>query len=226
MRKSLDSFLAIGRFPEDKMKIVFSADQTYIPHLAASIRSISVYNNNIEIEIFVLHSEIEQAQVQLFRKRLSTENLTISFIQIDPEIFSGLPITHHFKCEIYFRLLIPKLLPYSKVLYLDADTVTCESLKELYSTNLEANYIAAVRDAKFCGLPELRLAPGAKYLNSGVMLLNLDAWREDKIAEQVLRFVRARPEAIKFADQCGINGVMEWRVARIVGQVQLANGGA
>lgn len=72
----------------------------------------------------------------------------------------------------FLRLFADKLDLPDKVLYLDADTVVCGDLAELYDTDLSGYEYGAVLD--YYG----KIFMGWHYFNSGVMLLNLPEIRK------------------------------------------------
>ena len=41
--------------------------------------------------------------------------------------------------------------------------------------------------------PTSEMPKGAKYFNSGVMLINLDYWRQNNVGERAIAFVRDNP---------------------------------
>lgn len=79
----------------------------------------------------------------------------------------------HYTPYIFVRLFSDKIkeLP-DKILYLDCDIVCYKDLKELYDTNIEEYEIGAVPD--FIG----RNVISKKYINSGMLLMNLKKIRE------------------------------------------------
>jgi lipopolysaccharide biosynthesis glycosyltransferase len=79
----------------------------------------------------------------------------------------------------------------------------------LYSTDLDGYYLAAVNTPGFVAHKDLEMSENSRYFNAGVMLINLDMWRRDHIKERVIEVVRKKPWAIQFADQCGLNSVVD-----------------
>ena len=97
--------------------------------------------------------------------------------------------------EAYFRLLLPELLPdVKRILYLDVDMLILDSLGELYRTDLGNNILGVVRDFPFTNdksswsyflLGEF----GNRYFNSGMLLMDLVAMRENKIVSRFMEFI-------------------------------------
>src|SRR5207244_1433075 len=55
---------------------------------------------------------------------------------------------------------------------------------------------------------ELGLPPKAKYFNAGVLVLNLDRWRRERVTERALEYVKAYAHEVSFWDQEGLNAVL------------------
>jgi lipopolysaccharide biosynthesis glycosyltransferase len=111
---------------------------------------------------------------------------------------------------VYYRLLLPELLdaPVEKVLYLDCDLVVKDSLLPLWEMPLGDRPVAAVAEPHFSRHEALGLPGGAPYFNSGVMLINLSAWRQLRVTEQCIGFLQAHPDKIEFWDQDALNVVL------------------
>jgi lipopolysaccharide biosynthesis glycosyltransferase len=82
--------------------------------------------------------------------------------------------------QIYCRLFAAFFLPdqVKRVLYLDADTIVINSLEELYHMDLQGNYFLACIHIRKVLIKINRIQLGIKkkypYINSGVMLMNLE----------------------------------------------------
>lgn len=99
-----------------------------------------------------------------------------------------------FTLTIYFRLFIPVMFPqYNKAIYIDSDTVILEDVAKLYNEELGDNLIGAVIDesiaevkpfAKY--IEEVVGISKNRYINSGMLLLNMEKLRQTKIDERFL----------------------------------------
>jgi lipopolysaccharide biosynthesis glycosyltransferase len=117
-----------------------------------------------------------------------------------------------------YRLLLPDLLSTrARTIYLDADTVVLSSLQSLWDTELDGHILAAVREASapWAAGPsgtnwrELGLAPDSPYFNSGLLVLPLDLWRQERLGDKAIEFLRTfRP---RWGDQCALNAVAAGR---------------
>ena len=95
-------------------------------------------------EIFILYSRLNPENIEIF-KQLSGPHGHVNFIKIDNSRFSQAPKSKSWPHEVYYRLIIPELLPqYDKVIYSDVDVVFKEDLSAVYDTDLTDFHIAAV----------------------------------------------------------------------------------
>ncbi len=116
---------------------------------------------------------------------------------------------------IIARLFLGELLPpeVKRVLYMDSDTVTCGSLKHLEELDLKGHVLGAVIEATMNR--RRRKAIGLEkepYVNSGVLLVDVEKWRRERMGEKVLEFYRGRGGALFCPDQDAINGAVKGRV--------------
>lgn len=86
------------------------------------------------------------------------------------------------------------LISESKAIYLDGDIIVKSDLSELFNTNISAYYAAVVRDVPqvLFDKPLINTGSGREYFNSGVMLLNLDMLRKEKVRDTLVLTKKAR----------------------------------
>ena len=82
---------------------------------------------------------------------------------------------------------------YDKAIYIDSDIVVPGDISELYDTDMHGNLIGVCKDSSVNDAPELQRymteSLGLKlgdYFNSGMLLMNMKALREAKLAEHFL----------------------------------------
>jgi lipopolysaccharide biosynthesis glycosyltransferase len=81
------------------------------------------------------------------------------------------------------RLLAPDYISEDRLLYLDADIMTCDDLSKIYDTDLSQSEMAAIQD--HIGLYWM----GKGYFNSGVLLFNLALCRKSGFFEHSIHYV-------------------------------------
>ena len=134
--------------------------------------------------------------------------------EISSDIVSGLNESSRFPKSIYFRFLLPEILPEEdRVLYLDCDILVRENISDFYNTDLVGYACAAIEDQRGDDITiHNRIFMFSRYFNSGVLLMNLDYWRKHNVAQLLIDYLRQYPERCWFPDQDALNAVLEGKV--------------
>ena len=77
-----------------------------------------------------------------------------------------------------YRILTPIFIDIERLIYLDGDTLILKDLNEMYQLEFNDNYILGILDVLSRQLDSLGIK-SEKYINSGVILLNLEKIRND-----------------------------------------------
>lgn len=137
-------------------------------------------------------------------------------VSVDVGRFKTLPGQDRFGPVAWLRLFLPDLLlDVDRLIYLDADVLVRADLGGLWAEATGGAPVSAVRDYAYptfaTGLPHavtaLGASPDTPYFNTGVLLLDLAAWRRDLITERAIEYVRMHGDTIRFADQDSLNAV-------------------
>ena len=105
----------------------------------------------------------------------------------------------------FFRLLTPLFLPVEKVIYLDSDVLAFDDLYEMYNLNFNNNFVLGFLDPLSHGIDYLGLK-SEKYINSGVLLLNLDLIRKKNKYYEIIQILN-NYKKLENNDQTVINYV-------------------
>ncbi|MBD2292512.1 glycosyltransferase family 8 protein [Anabaena sphaerica FACHB-251] len=204
--------------------LVCAADNNYAMPLAVTVRSaLANFKSNRKIGLFILDGGISKSNKNKIIKSLKSEQVDISWIQIDETQLNNLVLTRHLTTTSYYRLLITQFLPpeFDKAIYLDTDMVVKGNLEELWNIPLEDNYVLAVQDdvelyiSMSDGLrnyQDVGICPNHKYFNSGLLVINLEKWRSDNIGQKALEYIKQNREYVR-NDQDGLNAVLagKWK---------------
>ena len=72
-----------------------------------------------------------------------------------------------------------------KIIYLDCDSIIADSLEDLDNIDISDYYIAGVQDTVTNFFKtSIGLNKDDRYINAGMLVINLKKWREDKIEEK------------------------------------------
>ncbi|MCH5281307.1 MAG: glycosyltransferase family 8 protein [Lachnospiraceae bacterium] len=194
--------------------IVFATDNNY-ECAVVSMTSLCIYaakDTFYNIYVFIDNDFLYEKNMKEYMRPYSNV-CDLNFINVG-NAFDDSPIwTDRSTKGCYFRLVAPWLLTEKKCLYLDTDIIVLSDLQDLYDISLDDHYVAGCKDpvlayvtdmgneawCKQAELPDLE-----QYINSGVLLMNLDKMRQDDI---VNKFIEKIPKNMKFPDQDIINGV-------------------
>ncbi|HEY8037341.1 MAG TPA: glycosyltransferase family 8 protein [Methylobacter sp.] len=202
--------------------IVLACDAAYAMPLATTLRSIVEANrNNWPLDFHVLSEGFSDDTKRRVFDSLPGGAASIRWLPVDLSPFGDFATLSHISKMTYSRFLIPSIFPdtVSKVLYLDADLLVLDDLNALWETDLEGAVLGAVKDAldtyvksneeAFAEVPRLKEIPRVRnYFNAGVLLIDLDRWREEQISEKSLKYLAQHP-TLPFADQDALNVICD-----------------
>ncbi len=199
------------------MNIVITVDDNYIRPALVMLESLFEHNNP-DIHIYLLHSNVCDENLKRLAAHIGRLGGRFSDIRVPAELFEGAAVTKYFTKEMYYRLLIPQLLPdEERALYLDPDIIIFRSIEEFYRSDFDGSLMIAVPD--YLGdvyYPErkknLGLESRYKYINSGVILFNIAPMNECFSIDDMFRFMDECGLTLEFPDQDLINVYFKDRI--------------
>lgn len=194
------------RKPEETMNLLFCVNRKFLSLFVSCLTSIARSGGYGHYDAYVLHSDFAQPEIDaLGRDFLGT--VDFHFIRVPETLFDGFPETSRYPKQIYYRLAAHLLLPETleRILYLDVDTVIINPLKELYETDFAGNYYIGCTHTRelLTKINQARLhsEKAVSYINTGVLLLNLPALRENVRLEDIRDYTNERKHALILPDQ-------------------------
>lgn len=167
--------------------------------------------------------------------RRTQGRLVLDWCEVRIEQFEALPDRPDLPRESFIRLAIPDVLApeVRRVVWLDCDILVQSDLRGLHDTNLDGAPLAAVREfgsRTLAGMMDLGGMEGVPAdlerevgFNAGVLVLDLDAWRRERIARRVLEFSHRHARILRFAEQDGLNVLLagRWRAVDLSWNAQM-----
>ncbi len=164
-----------------------------------------------EATVYLIHRHLDRETLDTVRAVVDTREVRLSGACLDK-----LPRDRTFPPEAAAPLLLPDVLPpdLEKVLFLDADMLVLDDISPLWTTALGGNAMAAVVDP---AIPSCRSPRGVKdwrarqipndapYLNAGVLLVDLEAWRRRQVAERAIEYIRTVGDRVDYLHQEALN---------------------
>lgn len=114
----------------------------------------------------------------------------------------------------YNWLLAPSILDCNSFLLLDSDIVVQDSLDYLLSLDIGDNIIASVpnqTEAREKANQRLGLPADNVYFNTGVMIVNAERWRHERIFDTLMAWYENYSHGLPLADQDMVNVVLSNR---------------
>lgn len=175
----------------DTLNISYGIDENYLDGVGVSITSVLIHNK-INVAFHIICDQYPQGFVDKIETLASKYKVKISLYLINVRCLEVLPQTQVWSRAMYFRLFAFDYLNHklAKLLYLDADVICKGSLEYLLEVNLTERVAAVVKDVDSIQvkvnerLPSFNLRE--RYFNSGVVLVNLQQWYENKLTERAL----------------------------------------
>lgn len=210
--------------------VMFAVTPAWTVCLAVTLHSLARHANpERDYELWVVHDGLTKENREELHNAISAyPNVTLQFMTIPAKLEQML---HHrdvkrFSALAYARLLAPSLFPgHARIVYLDADTVVCADVAELYDTDLHEAPLAAIRDTAvlsslIAGYPRrqlrklqpLGLHDPLHYFNSGVLVLDLTRLREEEAEPRLLHFIKEYNELLEHPDQDALNIVFHRQI--------------
>lgn len=180
-----------------EIHIVFATDRFYLKPTCIAIESVlQVRTNQEDYYHFYILMPVDEvdAEPDYFEKiQCQYHACTIERIGIE-DIFkkASLPIAHITE-PTYYRLLLPELLQQEKCIYLDSDIVVCKDISELYDINIDGCVLGGVISPSYVVMEDyaekIGIPSTSKYINAGVLLLNLEQMRKDNFTQEALKLI-------------------------------------
>lgn len=181
------------------------ADENYAQHAAVMLCSLLETNRDKTFRVFLMTFQMQEETKRRLHEVVESRGSELTIIE-DSYEHAGL---ESLKCDtgvkawnpiMYLKLLIPQYVPQEveRFLFLDVDIVVNHDITPLYNIGLRGNILAACEDYEFCGVHKSRLGfpEDELYVNSGVMVVDLKAWRSKQAVQPMFEFLQERKDII------------------------------
>ncbi len=201
---------------ERRIAVLMAIDEPYAAPLCVAVTSLLDHlRPGTGLDLYVMGSDLSaatrRALADAFDARVSLSWVTLA----DPQLRSLRGYGYVGSPAANFRLVAGSSLPSSveKVVYLDADVLVRRDLVELAERDMQGNVVLAVQDGFIQSLPAC-CSPASTpvtrrpYFNSGVMVIDLAAWRAAGIETACLAAARRLRHRTKWLDQHALNAAL------------------
>lgn len=177
-----------------KYNIVCASDENYIQHTAVMLCSLFENNREKQFHIHLFTTGIEKNTQKRLVELCKRYGAELTCLHCGTDDLSDLPVGQWHPI-MYLKLQMPQLLPaeVERCLFLDVDMVINDDIESLYDMNLDRAVIAAAEDMPDCMKIKERIGLQQEdaYINSGVMVCDLNAWRKLELEKPIFEFTRS-----------------------------------
>lgn len=193
--------------------ITCSTDDNYLQHCVAMLCSLFENNSAYTFQVHLLFDSLSKTSQDSIKELCDKYDNEIKFYHIGSSDLGSAKIAEHhpdLSIATYYRILLPSLLDENidRLLYLDCDVIVLRDLSALYQMDLEGYGVAAVKDCT----PEsdrhrqiMGLALDDCAFCAGVMMINLQYWREHDCQRSMLQFIENHHGDFIMEDQDVLN---------------------
>ena len=172
---------------ERTIPIGMISDDNFIMPTSVAITSIILNKaEETHYEIYVLMAECsEESKRKINKLNNLSEKCNVNIIEVSLDKYKDIKQLAHIPIACLLKFDICDIISdYDKLLYLDGDIIVRSDLWELYNTDIDGNYAAAVKEM-YC------VENDNGNINAGVMLFNAKKIREEGLRDKFLETRRS-----------------------------------
>lgn len=215
--------------PSARLAVACGADAAYAQPLAVMLRSLDEsMPRDVELDVFVADDGLS-ADDHVRVERSLTSRMHLRWVAPRWPTNLVLPSWGRMPRTPFVKLFLEEWLPADtdRVLWLDSDLVVCSDPLALWREPFDGAALLAARDLRVpyvasrfgvAAWSELGLPASAEYFNSGVMMIDLAAWRALGVAEAAARYLVTYRDRVVFWDQEALNAALAGRWQRLPGR--------
>lgn len=187
--------------PQVFRAVVLAANAAYSEQVLTTIKSIVCHNRFIKF--YVINSDFPTEWFVSMQKKLAKLDCQIVNARVDGSHISQYKTNIHY--SVFLRYFTATFVEEDQALYLDCDIVVTRDLSEIFAVDLGSYPLGAVRDLGG------EVYFGEQIFNSGVLLINVNYWRENDIAGQLIEMTDNLHDKVTQDDQSILNMLFENR---------------
>jgi lipopolysaccharide biosynthesis glycosyltransferase len=208
--------------PVRSLEVVTAVDEAYVLPLLVALMSLRAHlPRSVTPRLHLLHRGLAARHLDAISRVVDLEP-----VLLEPALVDRVPRHATFPPEAAAPLLLDAVLPpeLDRILFLDADTLVLDDVSPLATVDLEDAPFAAVADAAVprCSSPRgvrhwaaLGIPHDVPYLNAGVLVVSIGAWREERISQRALAYLGRGVDRRGLLHQDALNATAWSRWARL-----------
>jgi len=204
--------------------ILYTVDSGFLPLACISIASMVAHCSGKPPALMVLLHDVDQPSRDSASNFLSELGLDYELVDVETSWCQPWCARRGQSPAKFGYLKMQDFIhpPVDRVIVVDADTRFVDDVSKLFDADLQGKVLGAVDDTAVIATGQvhdlrqkLRLKEHAGYLNSGLLVVDLEAWTDHNIAAACVRVFTDEPDILTFNDQCALNAVLSGDYARL-----------
>lgn len=196
-----------------KQNYVYVGDNNFAWIMGISILSLLQYNP--DAQIYIISNDISAQNVELFHSIGRQYDTELHLIHISDEHLNWNFSPRKWPPIVFARLFLSEFLPsdVTKIVYLDCDTLIRGDLSGLWDIDMDGYFCCGVKDCISSQYKKnIGISAGDVYINSGVMILDLEKIKTFPMNEFIQQFIRSSKIQISFPDQDILNSAFQGKI--------------
>ena len=192
------------------INLLVTIDDNYLLPLITMLKSYSKVHKKIKTDVYLVHSKLEEKDIDDLIDKIDNKNINIHSIKTN-YYFATIPSLERFQSESFSKLMAFNYLPngVKRCLYLSPTVYVRKSLLSLYNMDMDDDYI--IGTSHTYGIKSiikkvyLRLKNQKRYLDSSVMLMNIQKMRKDFSIDKIVKHLEEVEDKLVISEQDLIN---------------------
>ena len=195
---------------KEVINVALASDAGYAIGLSTAAASIAYYaSKDVTLSFYFLDGGIPDVVYSRMEKAFKSIHPSVRYrrILVDQSRFADFPPWRGNKMAYARFLLVDELKDIDHLIYCDVDFLWRNDISELWRLRDDAIVLQGVADPFVRNTPEPRWFmehgysfPRGRYLNSGLLLMNLKKLREENFVNRAFELIKMHPDFL-FADQ-------------------------
>lgn len=182
------------------INVIYQSDNNYAPFMGVSIYSLLKNNVAVDnIEIYIIDDDISEENKEKLINLANAYKRGIHFLNVS--MISALDEVKEFakytgarkNTHSFYKLFLTHLLSQDvhRILYIDCDTLVTGSIEDVMNIDMGSNVIGMILDSLiYKGKEAIGLKEKDPYFNSGVILFDVDKWKENLCEKKIVNTIK------------------------------------
>ena len=203
-------YIQLIRKSFNKIHVAVNMDNRYI--YCCIVFLTSLLKNRAESTFYIIHILTNKTSLESMNKinniieKFGNNSSKVIYYNLGDD-FKGASIKG-FALSVYYRIAAPSVLSnIDKLIYSDIDIINLKDLSEMYNIKFQKDmYICAVLDEQKYKKELDKFGINLdKYINAGILLMDLKTMRENKVEKKLRDFIATH--TLDLCDQAAINAI-------------------